>query len=215
MTDFTDPNATAARRLRLLDALHLNPDKRAEDRNIGMATGTPIGLVDDNIRQQYRVNQLDAQMQGLRVLPAAVRRSDTFATLAQDDLETLASLEKVNRARARRENAIAAAIRKANEPGLWREFGSSVWTGLRRFANNIDLQQADAARQRINDAERWTAFDITQRSLRNPDFDINAYLDEQNAAIAAEEENIRRNIAEYEEDLPALQDADGQPPCAS
>ena len=205
MTDFNDPNATAARRLRLLDALHLNPDKRAEDRTIGMATGTPIGLVDDNTRQQYRVNQLDAQMQGLAVLPAAVRKSETFATLAQDDLETLASLEKVTKARQRRANAIAAAIRKANEPGLWREFGSSVWTGLRRFANNIDLQQADAARQRINDAERWTTFDITQRSLRDPDFDINAYLDEQNAYIAKEEENIRRNVAEYEEDLPALQ----------
>ena len=205
MTDFNDPNATAARRLRLLDALHLNPDKRAEDRNIGMATGTPIGLVDDNTRQQYRVNQLDAQMQGLAVLPAAVRKSETFSTLAQDDLETLASLEKVTKARQRRANAIAAAIRKANEPGLWREFGSSVWAGLRRFANNIDLQQADAARQRINDAERWTTFDITQRSLRDPDFDINAYLDEQNAYIAKEEENIRRNVAEYEEDLPALQ----------
>ncbi|MFC0036515.1 MuF-C-terminal domain-containing protein [Cardiobacterium valvarum] len=205
MTDFNDPNATAARRLRLLDALHLNPDKRAEDRTIGMATGTPIGLVDDNTRRQYRVNQLDAQMQGLAVLPAAVRKSETFATLAQDDLETLASLEKVTKARQRRANAIAAAIRKANEPGLWREFGSSVWAGLRRFANNIDLQQADAARQRINDAERWTTFDITQRSLRDPDFDINAYLDEQNAYIAKEEENIRRNVAEYEEDLPALQ----------
>ena len=204
MTDF-DPNATAARRLRLLDALHLNPDKRAEDRDIGMATGTPIGLVDDNIRRQYRVDQMDAQMQGLSVLPAAVRKSETFATLAQDDLETLASLEKVTKARQRRANAMAAAIRKANEPGLWREFGSSVWTGLRRFANNIDLQQADAARQRINDIENWEAADIVWGSLRDPDFDINAYLDEQNAAIAAEEDNIRRNVAEYEEDLPALQ----------
>ena len=204
MTDF-DPNATAARRLRLLDALHLNPDKRAEDRNIGMATGTPIGLVDDNIRRQYRVNQMDAQMQGLSVLPDAVRKSETFATLAQDDLETLASLEKVTKARQRRANAIAAAIRKANEPGLWREFGSSVWTGLRRFANNIDLQQADAARQRINDIENREAADIVWGSLRDPDFDINAYQDKQNAAIAAEEENIRRNVGEYEEDLPALQ----------
>ena len=204
MTDF-DPNATAARRLRLLDALHLNPDKRAEDRNIGMATGTPIGLVDDNIRRQYRVDQMDAQMQGLSVLPAAVRKSETFATLAQDDLETLASLEKVTKARQRRANAMAAAIRKANEPGLLREFGSSVWTGLRRFANNIDLQQADAARQRINDIENREAADIVWGSLRDPDFDVNTYLDEQNDAIAAEEDNIRRNVGEYEEDLPALQ----------
>lgn len=205
MTDFNDPNATAARRLRLLDALHLNPDKRAEDRNIGMATGTPIGLVDDNTRQQYRVDQMDAQMQGLSVLPAAVRKSETFATLAQDDLETLASLEKVTKARQRRANAMAAAIRKANEPGLLREFGSSVWTGLRRFANNIDLQQADAARQRINDIENREAADIVWGSLRDPDFDVNTYLDEQNDAIAAEEDNIRRNVGEYEEDLPALQ----------
>ena len=157
MIDFTDPNATAARRLRLLDALHLNPDKRAEDRNIGMATGTPIGLVDDNIRRQYRVDQMDAQMQGLSVLPAAVRKSETFATLAQDDLETLASLEKVTKARQRRANAIAAAIRKANERGWASGIGTETWGNVRKIptamaANTYD-GWAESWRRRIQREE--------------------------------------------------------------
>lgn len=156
MTDF-DPNATAARRLRLLDALRLNPDKRAEDRNIGMATGTPIGLVDDSIRQQYNVDRMDAHMRGLTVLPAAVRKSETFTTLAQDDLETLASLEKLTKARQRRANAMAAAIRKANERGWASGIGTETWGNVRKIpaamaANTYD-GWAESWRRRIQREE--------------------------------------------------------------
>ena len=157
MSDFTDPNATAARRLRLLDALRLNPDKRAEDRNIGMATGTPIGLVDDSIRQQYNVDRMDAHMRGLTVLPAAVRKSETFTTLAQDDLETLASLEKLTKARQRRANAMAAAIRKANERGWASGIGTETWGNVRKIpaamaANTYD-GWAETWRRRIKREE--------------------------------------------------------------
>ena len=190
-------------RLNLDQAFGENPDQYARDREIGRGLGMPPRLLNDSDRSIYRAIRSDTALQGLPVTRRFYGNYDN-AVLAQDDSENLGKIEHRLRLRQVREWGEEHRIR-SNEPGLWREFGSSVWTGLRRFANNIDLQQADAARQRINDAERWTTFDITQRSLRDPDFDINAYLDEQNAYIAKEEENIRRNVAEYEEDLPALQ----------
>lgn len=189
MTDF-DPNATAARRLRLLDALHLNPDKRAEDRNIGMATGTPIGLVDDNIRRQYRVDQMDAQMQGLSVLPAAVRKSETFATLAQDDLETLASLEKVTKARQRRANAIAAAIRKANERGWASGIGTETWGNVRKIPSAIWANMNDKEIESL----RYTMQVLDQQGKLTPE------------GRRGYEEDIRRHERQRDASLQKIRD---------
>ncbi len=189
MTDF-DPNATAARRLRLLDALHLNPDKRAEDRNIGMATGTPIGLVDDNIRRQYRVDQMDAQMQGLSVLPAAVRKSETFATLAQDDLETLASLEKVTKARQRRANAIAAAIRKANERGWASGIGTETWGNVRKIPSAIWANMNDKEIESL----RYTMQVLDQQGKLTPE------------GKRGYEEDIRRHERQRDASLQKIRD---------
>ena len=189
MTDF-DPNATAARRLRLLDALHLNPDKRAEDRNIGMATGTPIGLVDDNIRRQYRVDQMDAQMQGLSVLPAAVRKSEIFATLAQDDLETLASLEKVTKARQRRANAIAAAIRKANERGWASGIGTETWGNVRKIPSAIWTNMNDKEIESL----RYTMQVLDQQGKLTPE------------GRRGYEEDIRRHERQRDASLQKIRD---------
>ena len=189
MTDF-DPNATAARRLRLLDALHLNPDKRAEDRNIGMATGTPIGLVDDNIRRQYRVDQMDAQMQGLSVLPDAVRKSETFATLAQDDLETLASLEKVTKARQRRANAIAAAIRKANERGWVSGMLTETWGNVRKIPSAIWANMNDKEIESL----RYTMQVLDQQGKLTPE------------GRRGYEEDIRRHERQRDASLQKIRD---------
>lgn len=190
MTDFNDPNATAARRLRLLDALRLNPDKRAEDRNIGIATGTPIGLVDDSIRRQYRVDQLDAQMQGLSVLPAAVRKSETFATLAQDDLETLASLEKVTKARQRRANAIAAAIRKANERGWASGIGTETWGNVRKIPSAIWANMNDKEIESL----RYTMQVLDQQGKLTPE------------GRRGYEEDIRRHERQRDASLQKIRD---------
>ena len=189
MTDF-DPNATAARRLRLLEALHLNPDKRAEDRNIGMATGTPIGLVDDNIRRQYRVDQMDAQMQGLSVLPAAVRKSETFAALAQDDLETLASLEKVTKARQRRANTIAAAIRKANERGWASGIGTETWGNVRKIPSAIWANMNDKEIESL----RYTMQVLDQQGKLTPE------------GRRGYEEDIRRHERQRDASLQKIRD---------
>ena len=190
MSDFTDPNATAARRLRLLDALRLNPDKRAEDRNIGMATGTPIGLVDDSIRQQYNVDRMDAHMRGLTVLPAAVRKSETFTTLAQDDLETLASLEKLTKARQRRADAMAAAIRKANERGWASGIGTETWGNVRKIPSAIWANMNDKEIESL----RYTMQVLDQQGKLTPE------------GRRGYEEDIRRHERQRDASLQKIRD---------
>ena len=148
-----------ARRDNLLQAFNRNPDQAAELRRIAQETNTPAGFVDDHTRALHRLNGLEQSLSGLSILPTAIRRSLNFATLAQDDMETLASLEKVSQARQRRraqQEKEAAARYEANQPGILAENRDNFFAGMRDFFNKRDLKTAverQAELERFNRGE--------------------------------------------------------------
>ena len=148
-----------ARRDNLLQAFNRNPDQAAELRRIAQETNTPAGFVDDHTRALHRLNWLEQSLSGLSILPTAIRRSLNFATLAQDDMETLASLEKVSQARQRRraqqEREYQAQYR-AMQPNILEENRDNFFAGMRDFFNKRDLKTAverQAELERFNRGE--------------------------------------------------------------
>lgn len=150
------------RRDNLLQAFKGNPDQAAELRRIAQATNTPPGLVDDHTRALYRLNGLEQSLSGLSVLPAAVRHSIHFATLAQDDMDTLASLEKVSQARQRlqaQQEKAAAARYEANQPGILAENRDNFFAGVRDFFNKRDLKTAVERQAELEQFNRGEGFE--------------------------------------------------------
>lgn len=148
-----------ARRDNLLQAFNRNPDQAAELRRIAQETNTPAGFVDDHTRALHRLNGLEQSLSGLSILPTAIRRSLNFATLAQDDMETLSSLEKVSQARQRRraqqEREYQAQYR-AMQPNILEENRDNFFAGMRDFFNKRDLKTAverQAELERFNRGE--------------------------------------------------------------
>lgn len=151
-----------ARRDNLLQAFNRNPDQAAELRRIAQETNTPAGFVDDHTRALHRLNGLEQSLSGLSILPTAIRRSLNFATLAQDDMETLASLEKVSQARQRRraqQEKEAAARYEANQPGVLAENRDNFFAGLRDFFNKRDLKTAVERQAELEQFNRGEGFE--------------------------------------------------------
>ena len=151
-----------ARRDNLLQAFNRNPDQAAELRRIAQETNTPAGFVDDHTRALHRLNGLEQSLSGLSVLPAAVRHSIHFATLAQDDMETLASLEKVSQARQRRraqqEQEYQAQYR-AMQPNILEENRDNFFAGMRDFFNKRDLKTAVERQAELGQFNRGEGFE--------------------------------------------------------
>ena len=151
-----------ARRDNLLQAFNRNPDQAAELRRIAQETNTPAGFVDDHTRALHRLNGLEKTLSNLSILPAAIRRSLNFATLAQDDMETLASLEKVSQARQRRraqqEQEYQAQYR-AMQPNILEENRDNFFAGLRDFVNKRDLKTAVERQAELGQFTRGEGFE--------------------------------------------------------
>ena len=151
-----------ARRDNLLQAFNRNPDQAAELRRIAQETNTPAGFVDDHTRALHRLNGLEKTLSNLSILPAAIRRSLNFATLAQDDMETLASLEKVSQARQRRraqqEQEYQAQYR-AMQPNILEENRDNFFAGLRDFVNKRDLKTAVERQAELGQFNRGEGFE--------------------------------------------------------
>lgn len=151
-----------ARRDNLLQAFNRNPDQAAELRRIAQETNTPAGFVDDHTRALHRLNGLEKTLSNLSILPAAIRRSLNFATLAQDDMETLASLEKVSQARQRRraqqEQEYQAQYR-AMQPNILEENRDNFFAGLRDFSNKRDLKTAVERQAELGQFNRGEGFE--------------------------------------------------------
>ena len=90
---------TAGRRKRLMEALAVNPDQKAEQIRIGREMGILAPMVDDHAKKLHKVNMLDKQMHGLQILPRVIADKPAFAELAQDDIERLAAIENIQRDR--------------------------------------------------------------------------------------------------------------------
>nr|DAX17134.1 MAG TPA: crystallin beta/gamma motif-containing protein [Caudoviricetes sp.] len=151
-----------ARRDNLLQAFNRNPDQAAELRRIAQETNTPAGFVDDHTRALHRLNGLEKTLSNLSILPAAIRRSLNFATLAQDDMETLASLEKVSQARQRRraqqEREYQAQYR-AMQPNILEENRDNFFAGMRDFFNKRDLKTAVERQAELEQFNRGEGFE--------------------------------------------------------
>lgn len=151
-----------ARRDNLLQAFNRNPDQAAELRRIAQETNTPAGFVDDHTRALHRLNGLEKTLSNLSILPAAIRRSLNFATLAQDDMETLASLEKVSQARQRRraqqEQEYQAQYR-AMQPNILEENRDNFFAGMRDFFNKRDLKTAVERQAELGQFNRGEGFE--------------------------------------------------------
>ena len=151
-----------ARRDNLLQAFNRNPDQAAELRRIAQETNTPAGFVDDHTRALHRLNGLEQSLSGLSILPTAIRRSLNFATLAQDDMETLASLEKVSQARQRRraqqEREYQAQYR-AMQPNILEENRDNFFAGMRDFFNKRDLKTAVERQAELGQFNRGEGFE--------------------------------------------------------
>ena len=151
-----------ARRDNLLQAFNRNPDQAAELRRIAQETNTPAGFVDDHTRALHRLNGLEQSLSGLSIMPTAIRRSLNFATLAQDDMETLASLEKVSQARQRRraqqEREYQAQYR-AMQPNILEENRDNFFAGLRDFFNKRDLKTAVERQAELEQFNRGEGFE--------------------------------------------------------
>ena len=136
------------------------------------------------------------------------------AQVRSRNIEHLTALQQ---ARARQEEA---AREREAAPWWLHELGSSIWTGLRRGLNNIDIQQADAAQKSLDAMEATEGKARELRQQGTPDLlgqNIGADPFELTSAAGtwnpdelyrkkhtALERARDRNLAEYEEDLPAL-----------
>ena len=136
------------------------------------------------------------------------------AQVRSRNIEHLTALQQ---ARARQEEA---ARERETAPWWLHELGSSIWTGLRRGLNNIDIQQADAAQQSLDAMEATEGKARELRQQGTPDLlgqNIGADPFELTSAAGtwnpdelyrkkhtALERARDRNLAEYEEDLPDL-----------
>ena len=136
---------------------------------------------------------------------------------AQVQSRNIEHLTALQQARARQEEA---ARERENAPWWLHELGSSIWTGLRRGLNNIDIQQADAAQKSLDAMEATEGKARELRQQGTPDLlgqNIGADPFELTSAAGtwnpdelyrkkhtALERARDRNLAEYEEDLPAL-----------
>ncbi|MFC2752086.1 MAG: hypothetical protein ACFN9G_01850 [Cardiobacterium sp.] len=130
------------------------------------------------------------------------------------NIEHLTALQQ---ARTRQEEA---AREREAAPWWLHELGSSIWTGLRRGLNNIDIQQADAAQKSLDAMEATEGKARELRQQGTPDLlgqNIGADPFELTSAAGtwnpdelyrkkhtALERARDRNLAEYEEDLPDL-----------
>lgn len=151
-----------ARRDNLLQAFNRNPDQAAELRRIAQETNTPAGFVDDHTRALHRLNGLEKTLSNLSILPAAIRRSLNFATLAQDDMETLASLEKVSQARQRRRAQQEQEYQtqyRAMQPNILEENRDNFFAGMRDFFNKRDLKTAVERQAELGQFNRGEGFE--------------------------------------------------------
>ena len=130
------------------------------------------------------------------------------------NIEHLTALQQ---ARTRQEEATRE---RENAPWWLHELGSSIWTGLRRGINNIDIQQADAAQQsldameategKLREIQQRGAPDLLGQNIGADPFELTSAAGTWNPdelyrkKHTALERARDRNLAEYEEDLPAL-----------
>ena len=212
---------TSKRRMTLMDAFDLDPDKVAEQHRIGKAEGIPASFVDDDMRRLHRLDQTEHKLQGLTVLPRTISADPNVAAMAKDDLDRLAAIENISKFKRQQKERDAEARRRANEPGLLHEAASSAWSGLRSVFNNIDIVQADAAQTTLGamEAGEGKALQYHRQGmpdLLNPNFGANPYELNNPLAGAYDPEDLYQkkhaaitqardqNIAEYEEDLDAI-----------
>jgi len=136
------------------------------------------------------------------------------AQVRSRNIEHLTALQQ---ARARQEEA---ARERETAPWWLHELGSSIWTGLRRGLNNIDIQQADAAQQsldameategKLRELQQRGAPDLLGQNIGADPFELTSAAGTYNQdelyrkKHAALERARDQNITEYEEDLPAL-----------
>lgn len=212
---------TSKRRMTLMDAFDLDPDKVAEQHRIGKAEGIPASFVDDDMRRLHRLDQTEHKLQGLTVLPRTISADPNVAAMAKDDLDRLAAIENISKFKRQQKERDAEARRRANEPGLLHEAASSAWSGLRSVFNNIDIVQADAAQTTLGAMEAGEGKSLQYHrqgmpDLLNPNFGANPYELNNPLAGAYDPEDLYQkkhaaitqardqNIAEYEEDLDAI-----------
>lgn len=216
MTDFD----LVQQRLNLARALQERPDTFARKTKIAQALQKPPGLLTTDDEALYDVDNTMRALDGRPVLLKRVRDDRAFATLAHDDFERLANIEHLTalqQARARQEEATRE---QENAPWWLHELGSSIWTGLRRGINNIDIQQADAAQQsldtmeategKLREIQQRGAPDLLGQNIGADPFELTSAAGTYNPdelyrkKHTALERARDQNLAEYEEDLPDL-----------
>lgn len=207
-------------RLNLARALQERPDAYARKTKIAQALQKPPGLINADDENLYEVDNTMRALDGRPVLLKRIGNNSAFAALAHDDLERLANIEHLTalqQARARQEEATRE---RENAPWWLHELGSSIWTGLRRSINNIDIQQADAAQQsldtmeategKLREIQQRGAPDLLGQNIGADPFELTSAAGTYNQdelyrkKHAALERARDQNITEYEEDLPAL-----------
>ena len=207
-------------RLNLARALQERPDAYARKTKIAQALQKPPGLINADDENLYEVDNTMRALDGRPVLLKRIGNNSAFAALAHDDLERLANIEHLTalqQARARQEEATRE---RENAPWWLHELGSSIWTGLRRSINNIDIQQADAAQQsldtmeategKLREIQQRGAPDLLGQNIGADPFELTSAVGTYNQdelyrkKHAALERARDQNITEYEEDLPAL-----------
>lgn len=195
-------------RTRLLEAWQSNPDRVAEDRRIAQHSGIPQGLIDDDMRQDFKLNRLSETMAQLHVLPGHIQNSQTFATLAQDDLDNLASIEQRRRLKMRMqaaEESDAARWRQANI-SWWDETRDGFYGAIRRFANNREQASAIESLSAIRDIDRNAQKLLANLEPDNPeDAKRMAYIEQLSGQMKARHNaNYQENMAGYLEDVVAI-----------
>ena len=207
-------------RLNLANALNQRPDAFARRTEIAQALQKPPGLLTPEDENLYAVDNTMQQLADSPLLRQRIGNNSAFAALAHDDFERLANIEHLTalqQARARQEEA---AREREAAPWWITELGSSIWTGLRRGLNNIDIQQADAAQKSLDDMEATEgklralqgqgAPDLLGQNIGADPFALTSAAGTWNPdelyrkKHAALERARDQNLAEYEEDLPDL-----------
>lgn len=207
-------------RLALARALNERPDDFARKTKIAQALQKPPGLLTPEDEQLYTLDNTMQQLENSPIVRKRIGTDGKFATLAQDDLERLANIEYLARLKRERARQEQEAYERENAPWAITEFGSSLWTGFRRWTNNIDMQQANAAQKTIDEMEaregkvrslrQRGALDLLSENIGADPFTLTSAAStyDPDELYRKKHESMTRardeNIAEYEEDLSAL-----------
>ncbi|MDO4775819.1 MAG: hypothetical protein Q4A06_00035 [Cardiobacteriaceae bacterium] len=188
-------------RMRLLDAWKENPDKAAELRRIARETGVPQGLVDDDVIAGHRLHGVEQQLSGLKALPAAIRNSQTFATLAQDDMPTLASIEQLSQARKRLEEAKQREA-ELNRPGFMSGTLSEIGLNLKKIPAAMAQNRND---QQIENL-RYTMQTLDAQGSLTPE--MKTFYEREMARYGGQFEEAKAEVARINAEIHALRPKD-------